>query len=528
MAKSVYRLTSAGRWCAASGNAIFAVTNPPGSGKKVTIEAVEMNPLTYNAAGGVALNTAQIPMRFDVGFCTTTADGPVQVTPVKTDSAFSDWPAAIKVSGGATVASVVPFRRVALCKSFTGAGVPDLTMLTSRVSAGGAPGAGQSGGNLLSSLRGAAATPKLLRAGESFCIVPVDATNALLTTTQTLRVKLMVSLDFGTEAFYVVDFMSRSTAQDLALVTINNPLGSGRILRIVTVGVEEVGTWDSPYLRMVPVGALDASAASDTGFNLVNSQCTKLDSTYPALNSAHCKVWQDVPILPQGVPQSYISEGSAGSPKGYNYLHTKDFDGPQHSVLFPEFLAACGANADGAGMAAPQGGNRWKCDSCSKIVLREGDGLALVSSAETATAAPPVGVSGWIPFDVSITFSVDVSYQPLVTLNFDAGLQSGGTGYYRLYFASTPSGDYATTNAVTVNDALGNAVRGTISGSSVSFSFDYNGNSQGGRTPATNASVVLVCGNSGSAKVTVVTGTITNATTVVISAISSADPGYEV
>lgn len=415
MAKAVYRINSAGRWCAASGNAIFAITNQPGSGKRVTIEAVEICPLTYNAAGGVALNTAQIPMLFDVGFCTTTVDGNT-VTPVKVDSAFTDWPAAVKVSGGATVASVVPFRRVALSKSFTGAGLPDMGMLTSRCTAGGAPAAGQAGGNLMSSLRNAAATPKLIRAGESFCITPVALAVAPLTTTQPLRVKVAVSVDFATEAFYVIDFLSFSTAQDLALLTINNPIGSGRVIRILTVGVEEVGTWGSPYFRMVPVGALDASAASDTAFNLVNSDCQQLDTASAALNSSHCRVWQDVPMLPLGVPQSYISEGSGGSPKGYNYLHTKDFDGPQYSVMFPEFIAACGANIDGTPMALPQTGNRWKFDQSSKLVLREGDGIALVSSAETATAGTPVGVSGWIPFEIAITFSVDIANPPSLTV----------------------------------------------------------------------------------------------------------------
>jgi len=522
MAKAVYRINSYGRWCAASGNAIMAVTNQPGSGKKVTIEAVEICPLTYNLAGGVALNTAQIPTVFDIGFCTVVADGYPRVTPVKTDSTAAAWPASVVVSTGATVSSVAPWRRVALMKSFTGAGATDLAMLTSRCAAGGAPGAGQAGGNLMSAVADVSATPKRLRAGEGFCITVAAGT--VLTTTLPLRVKLAMATATAT---YVVDFLTFCTAQDLTLVTVNNTAGSGEVITLLSIGVEEVGTWDSPYLRMVPVGALDAAAASDLTFNLINSECKQLDTASAALNSAQCRVWQDVPMLPLGVPQSYISEASAGSPKGYNYLHTKDFDGPQYAVLFPEFLAACGSNMDGTPMSLPQNANRWKCDQCTKIVLREGDGVALVSSAETATAATPVGVSGWIPFEIAITFSVDVAFQPQITLNFDAALQAGGTGYYRLYFASTPAGDYGTADAVTVNDALGNAVRGTISGSSVSFAFDYDGNNQGGRTPGTNASVVLVCGNSGSAKVTVVTGTITNSTVVVISAISSADPGYE-
>ena len=112
-------------------------------------------------------------------------------------------------------------------------------------------------------------------------------------------------------------------------------------------------------------------------------------------------------------------------------------------------------------------------------------------------------------------------------LNFNAVLTAGGTGYYRMYFADLPgSADYGLTGAVTVNDADGNPIQGTISGSSISFTFDYDGNSQGGRTPGTDADVVIVAGNAGSAKPVVATGTITESKAISISLVAEQDRAY--
>lgn len=113
------------------------------------------------------------------------------------------------------------------------------------------------------------------------------------------------------------------------------------------------------------------------------------------------------------------------------------------------------------------------------------------------------------------------------TLNFDSLLAAGGTGYYRLYFTSVPGGAYGTTDAVTVNDNGGTPIRGTITGTQIAFSFAYEANNQGGRTPNTPAAVTLVVGNTGSAKVAVATGTLTASKAILLSATSSADAGYQ-
>lgn len=114
------------------------------------------------------------------------------------------------------------------------------------------------------------------------------------------------------------------------------------------------------------------------------------------------------------------------------------------------------------------------------------------------------------------------------TLNFNSFLTDSGTGYFRMYFSTLPgaSNDYGESGAVTVNDKDGAPIAGTISGASLAFTFDYDGNVQGGRTAGTDAAVVIVAGNKGSAKPVVVNATITRAKGIAITATAEQDRAY--
>lgn len=88
------------------------------------------------------------------------------------------------------------------------------------------------------------------------------------------------------------------------------------------------------------------------------------------------------------------------------------------------------------------------------------------------------------------------------------------------------TGDYGAATAITVNDKDGLPITGTISSGSVAFTFDYDGNVQGGRTAGTDAQVVVVAGNKGSAKPVVVTGTIGRSKGVSLGCVAEVDRGY--
>jgi hypothetical protein len=117
-------------------------------------------------------------------------------------------------------------------------------------------------------------------------------------------------------------------------------------------------------------------------------------------------------------------------------------------------------------------------------------------------------------------------YSSAGNITFNAPLTAGGTGYYIMYFLDTSTGDYGTATAITVNNKDGNPIQGTINGSSVAFTFDYDGNVQGGRTAGTDAQIVIVAGNKGSAKPVVVQGTITRAKGISFGAVAETDRAY--
>jgi len=128
--------------------------------------------------------------------------------------------------------------------------------------------------------------------------------------------------------------------------------------------------------------------------------------------------------------------------------------------------------------------------------------------------------------DVSATQRTE-PYTATGTLNFNSVLTAGGTGYYRMYFTDLAgAADYGVTGAITVDDATGADIAGTISSASIPFTFDYDGNTQGGRTPATDAQVTVVAGNAGSAKPVVTTYTITRATGQGITLTAETDRAY--
>jgi hypothetical protein len=96
-------------------------------------------------------------------------------------------------------------------------------------------------------------------------------------------------------------------------------------------------------------------------------------------------------------------------------------------------------------------------------------------------------------------------------LNFNSFLQSGGTGYYRMYITESVTGadDYGTATALTLNDKDGNPIAGAITGAEVNFTFAYSSNTQGGRSvftsPGGDVPVTIVAGNKGIAKPVVAT-----------------------
>lgn len=117
-------------------------------------------------------------------------------------------------------------------------------------------------------------------------------------------------------------------------------------------------------------------------------------------------------------------------------------------------------------------------------------------------------------------------YQAAGTITFNSTLVGAGSSY-RLIFTS-PAGagnDYGESAAVTVQDASASPITGTISSSSISFTFDYDGDAAGG-TPGTDKAVTLIGIRPGSAKFAVATGTLTRSKGISLSLVAEQDRVY--
>jgi hypothetical protein len=118
-------------------------------------------------------------------------------------------------------------------------------------------------------------------------------------------------------------------------------------------------------------------------------------------------------------------------------------------------------------------------------------------------------------------------YTSAGTLNFNTNLTANSSGYYRLYYKDlSGTQDYGYSDAITVKNAAGANITGTITSSSISFNYDYTNDATGGRTPGSPVNVVLVAGNPGYSKPVVAEGTITESKSIVITATGEQDRAF--
>lgn len=118
-------------------------------------------------------------------------------------------------------------------------------------------------------------------------------------------------------------------------------------------------------------------------------------------------------------------------------------------------------------------------------------------------------------------------YTAAGVITFNAPLIGAGSSF-RLMFTAPPGAgnDYGESGAITVNDAAGTPITGSISTGSVSFSYDYDGNVQGGATAGTDRNVTLIGIRPGSGKFVVATGVLSRSKAIALSLVAEADRVY--
>jgi len=113
------------------------------------------------------------------------------------------------------------------------------------------------------------------------------------------------------------------------------------------------------------------------------------------------------------------------------------------------------------------------------------------------------------------------------TITFNSPLIGAGSSYRMMYAGPVGEGNnYGEAGAITVNDASGNPITGTISSGSVEFTFDYDGNTQAGFSAGTDRDIVLVAIRPSSGKFVASTGTITKSKSIAFSLVAEVDRVY--
>lgn len=109
------------------------------------------------------------------------------------------------------------------------------------------------------------------------------------------------------------------------------------------------------------------------------------------------------------------------------------------------------------------------------------------------------------------------------TLSFNTNLSNDSDAIYRMFFTS----GFGSGSAILVDDESGTDISGTISGNStIAFDFDYDGNTQGGRTAGTDANVTVVAIGLDTAQYVSAEATITRATGQNISLVAPLERNY--
>jgi len=118
-------------------------------------------------------------------------------------------------------------------------------------------------------------------------------------------------------------------------------------------------------------------------------------------------------------------------------------------------------------------------------------------------------------------------YTAAGTMTFNGVLVGSGSSY-RLMFSAPPGAgnDYGESGAVTVNNAAGTPITGTISSGAIAFDYDYDGNVQGGYTGGTDRPVTLIGIKPGTGKFAVAIGTLTRSKGISLSLVSETDRVY--
>lgn len=414
MARYTYRVFGETDWLSSSGSGLVAITNALGSGKRLTVTQFEIYNETRLSRMQTLETQVSLPTTIGVWFCSSLGSGDT-LTPAALDPQAS-WGSTLQCSKGA--AYVVDTSRNAIASPARRVGVVKNMNLTTILAYRKNSGSKEFNfGNICNRQINTDLQAITVAAGEKV-VLAADGISANIP----LLVELQLRVTGSPNRTYQVSYFTNLATEGNSLFALDNPVGSGVSVYVDDIRISEAGTYDTPYFQFVPISIVDGASYSDTSRKIA---VTKIDTDSPDLSSSTGQVFFNVPIYPaQGIPFEYIAPGSpAGAPKGFNYLHSKDFIGPVYGAYLLEAapIRESGATANvtsttfGAHLSMKMSGL-----GKAPITIREGEGVALTSGAERADTG--LGMSGWQNYKFGFTLTVENLYSPFLTVS---GFQSG-------------------------------------------------------------------------------------------------------
>jgi hypothetical protein len=333
------------------------------------------------------------------------------------------------------------------------------------------------------------------------------------------------SLEAGTQVYFS---QTAGTATDFQL--------TGEVNQAVKI-FDSTGTDDRGTLNLYARKQGDKfaqAALSDIG---VTGNMTFQVYRFPLATSADLKISLGDPTV-SAAPYSAITITYHASPisrtiGGVSYNFNVEVDGNGQSIegiyeTLQYRLRQASDIDDGAGTVIGNVADELAFFLGDTLKLKEGVYLTNFNATDTNNILhDPNGGT----FDIAFPFTASL------TLEFGGNLVSDSDAVYRVFFTNDDAGDnlgydFGTANAITVEDATSPTpqdMAGTVGGaSSVTFTYDYDGNVQRGSASAgDDAPITVVALGLETGQYVSATGTIARSTSNVVSLVSALERNYE-
>lgn len=272
------------------------------------------------------------------------------------------------------------------------------------------------------------------------------------------------------------------------------------------------------YAKKYKDSVLADTGKTATGANIVNLLLSNEDDLKITDNDA---AMSGAPY--SGITVSYYSANQVRSIGGSNYNFKIIVDGGNATLeqIYTklQYLLRQATDINTAGTAGVKTG-KIQSALCSFV------GDTLVTGTSVFIDNIQIADSNRIEFYDDGGTKRTNPYTAAGTMSFNSVLVGAGSSYRMMYTAPAGAGnDYGESGAITVNNAVGTPLTGTISSGAIGFDFDYDNDTAGG-TAGTDKAVTLIGIRPGFGKFAVATGTLSRSKGISLSLVGEQDRVY--